>query len=111
VARFGPAEALERLREGIRGFNERTGGVNSDTAGYHETITALYVRVIARFLNEADPRRSLDDLADALIARFGARDLPARHWSRERLFSSEARREWVEPDLAPLAEGDTPMPF
>jgi hypothetical protein len=24
------------------------------------------------------------------------------YWTRERLFSVEARRNWVEPDLAPL---------
>jgi hypothetical protein len=25
------------------------------------------------------------------------------HWSKERLFSVEARREWLEPDLQPLS--------
>jgi GNAT superfamily N-acetyltransferase len=47
VARFGEAEALERLRFGIQRLNISLGGVNSHCAGYHETITAAYVRLLA----------------------------------------------------------------
>jgi hypothetical protein len=46
--------------------------------------------------------RAIDEQATELVAALGARDLPLRHWSRERLFSVEARHGWVEPDLAPL---------
>ena len=50
VARFGPDAALERLRAGIRALNAAHGTIDSDTRGYHETITVAYVRLIARFL-------------------------------------------------------------
>jgi len=33
---------------------------------------------------------------------FGNKDWLLAYWSKERLFSVEARRAWVEPDLAPL---------
>jgi hypothetical protein len=49
-----PAAAMPGL---IRAFNESLGGVNSDTAGYHETIT----------------------LASLRAARGGIRQLPRRH--------------------------------
>jgi hypothetical protein len=96
------ADALSLLRERIRAFNVAAGGVNSDTAGYHETITCLYVRLIADFLRSVDARRGPDELADALIANYGGRELPLRYYSRERLFSVAARREWLPPALEPL---------
>jgi hypothetical protein len=103
VARFGPAEALERLRAGIRGLNAAHGNVNSDTRGYHETITRAYVRVIARFLLARPAGELLDVSVAALLASpLAARDMLARHYSRPLLFSVAARRGWVEPDLAPL---------
>jgi hypothetical protein len=39
---------------------------------------------------------------ERLLARYGARDLPLRHYSRELLTSAEARYGWVEPDLRPI---------
>src|SRR5204863_2084826 len=50
VDRYGPAEALARLRAGIRRLNDFHGTVNSATSGYHETVTAAYVRLLAAFL-------------------------------------------------------------
>lgn len=102
VLRFGEEGALAELRRCIRAFNEAHGGVNSDTAGYHETITRFYVRQIARFIAEADATRPLDDLADELVERLGARGLPLRYWSEPVLMSRAARVGWVAPDLAPL---------
>lgn len=102
VLRFGPDQALDLLRERISRYNVATGGVNTATDGYHETITRFYVWAIARFVDGADRSRREDDLADELLRTHGNRDLPLRHWSRERLFSSDARLTWVEPDVRPL---------
>jgi hypothetical protein len=33
------------------------------------------------------------------------KSLPFRHWSRERIFASDARAGWVDPDLLPLPFG------
>src|SRR5262245_48589239 len=41
----------------ISRYNESVGGVNSDTAGYHDTITRAYLRGIRLFLAEADVTR------------------------------------------------------
>jgi hypothetical protein len=103
LLRFPPSEALDRLREGIRRYNEATGTANSAHAGYHETITRFYVRVIGGFIAAADRSRPADALADDLVAQLGDRALPLCHWSAERLMSPEARRGWVEPDREPLA--------
>lgn len=102
LLRHPPGAALNLLRERIRRYNAATGGINSETAGYHETITRFYVAVIAAFLQDAGRGRPVEELAEELIARYGDRDLPLRYYSRELLFSPAARLGWVEPDLGPF---------
>ena len=102
VLHFPPEVALGWLRDGITRLNEAHGTPNTDRGGYHETITRFYVAIIARFVAECDRSRLLDDLAEALIAERGHRDLPLRYYTRARLDSIAARRGWIEPDLMPL---------
>jgi hypothetical protein len=87
----------------IRRFNESVGGVNSDGEGYHETITRVFLHGVRLFLEGADLRKPLHDLVnELLLSAIGKRDWPLRFYSRERLFSVEARRHFVEPDLQAL---------
>ena len=99
---FSHQHALNLLRERIRAYNEASGVANTDHSGYHETITRLYLRAIFAFTRDADASRPFEELFVELIARHGDRDEPLRYYSRERLFCVPARREWLEPDLAPL---------
>jgi len=97
--------ALALLRERIRRYNVASGGENTSTAGYHETITRFYLYIVRRFI--AEERKEADggtlaERANRLFQRYGARDLPRRYYSEARLFSVEARASWVEPDLRPL---------
>src|SRR5262249_45835578 len=101
--RYPEGEALRRLRDGIRRYNTACGAANTESSGYHETITRFYVRVIGRFLAAAGRGCPVDELAEELIRLCGDKGLPLRHWTRERLMGSEARLGWVEPDLRPLA--------
>jgi hypothetical protein len=87
------------LRARITSYNESVGTPNTDTSGYHETITRFYVTVIDRFLAGADRTAPIDDLAGRLIADYGDRRLVLRCYSESRLFSPVARRSWVEPDI------------
>jgi hypothetical protein len=101
------ATTLRTLQARIRAYNDAVGTPNSDSSGYHETLTQLYVQALAVHRGAAahdEPfARSLQRLLDSPLAR---RDWPLRHYSRERLFSVAARRNWVEPDLLPLDAGD-----
>jgi len=93
----------EELPGLIRAFNESVGGVNSDTEGYHETITRLFLLGVRLFLVEADPKEPLHELVnELLLSPMGRRDWPLRFYSPARLFSVEARRSFVKPDLAAL---------
>ena len=100
----------EELPGIIRRFNESVGGVNSETAGYHETITRSFLYGVRLFLDDADARDPLNKLVnELLLSPMGRRDWPLRFYSRERLFSVEARISHVDPDLAALPRVATLM--
>jgi hypothetical protein len=96
-------EVDNELPDLIRRYNESVGGVNSDSEGYHETITRVFLHGVRLFLGEADRRGPLHELVnELLLSPMGRRDWPLRFYSRERLLSVEARRNFVPPDLAAL---------
>ena len=104
VHRLGAESALATLRAGIRRLNDSHGTVNSPTSGYHETITAAYVKLIEAFLATFEGSVPFDERLKALVeSPLADRSILLRYWSRERLMSTEARATWLAPDLAPLA--------
>ena len=87
----------------IRAFNESVGGVNSDSSGYHETITQASLRAAKGILDLNGPEVPLYKIANALMAtNLGNPNWLLEYWSRERLMSVAARRAWLEPDLKAL---------
>lgn len=100
---YGAADALTRLRDGIRRLNVSIGGDNTASSGYHETITAAYVTLLTEFLDACPPGLPLAGrLARLWTSPLAERDMLCSFYSRARLFSTEARAGWVDPDLAPL---------
>ncbi|MFC7537040.1 hypothetical protein ACFQPG_06625 [Sphingomonas sp. GCM10030256] len=94
---------LDTELPGIIGrFNESVGGVNSDSEGYHETITRTYLHGVRFFLREARPGALTQQVNALLLSPAGGREWPLRFYSRELLFSVEARRRFAAPDVAPL---------
>jgi hypothetical protein len=93
----------QRMPGFIRAYNEATHTPNTDTGGYHETITQASLRAARAVLNAHRPTMPLHEVMDDLMAtRLGDRDWMLTYWSRERLFSVAARRGWVEPDREPM---------
>ena len=87
----------------IRSYNKSVGGVNSDTEGYHETITRVFLHGVRLFLDEANRREPLHKLVnELLLSPMGRRDWPMRFYSPPYLFSVDARRKFVRPDVAAL---------
>lgn len=102
VDRLGQKAALEYLRGAIRRLNDSHGTVNSDTSGYHETVTWAYTILIADFL--AMTQEPLVEKVQALLAGpLAARDVLLQFYSRDRLMGVEARGGVVLPDLGALA--------
>jgi hypothetical protein len=104
VHRFGTVEALERLRENIRRLNDVHGTPNSETRGYHETITRAYVTVLAHYIVTRNAESIANSVAALLASPVAAKDYLLRYYSKDRLMSPEARAAWVEPDLGDLGD-------
>jgi len=83
-------------------FNESLGGVNDDHNGYHDSITRAFVTGVRLFLSRTAETGLSARVNALLLSDAGQRDWPLRFFSPERLFSVEARRGFIEPDLAPL---------
>ncbi len=88
------------LPEMIRAYNVAAGGVNDDVRGYHHTITMAFLIIIEGVLAEVG-RHDIVAACNAVLASPATeKDVLLRFWSREVLFSREARHGWIEPDLA-----------
>lgn len=88
----------------IRRYNESVDGINDETQGYHETITRVYLAAVRDHVNKAGPEEDLAQMVNNLLrSERGRRDWPLRFYSKERLFSVEARMNFIQPDLEPLA--------
>ncbi len=99
LTNYGKSLVVRELPGFIRAYNEATGVANTETSGYHETITQASIRAADAFL-AGTPRRSLFATCNALMASpLGKPEWLLAYWSRQRLFSVEARRSWLDPDL------------
>ncbi len=95
-----PDVAPERdLPDLIRRYNESVGGVNDATQGYHETITQVFIAAVRAHLAMTEGQRLAERVNALLLAPEGRRDWPLRFYSRDRLFSPEARLGWLGPDI------------
>lgn len=90
------------LRGIISGYNAADGGVNDDTQGYHETITRCFIRAVRLHLATTGEGTLVARVNALLVSPYGHRDWPLAYYSRAHLFSVAARRDFVEPDLAPV---------
>ena len=87
----------------IRAYNESVGRVNDDTGGYHETITLASLKAARGVLGTYPPDMPVHRIANALLStNLADPNWLLEYWSRERLMSAQARRQWVEPDLKSL---------
>ena len=84
-------EAVARVRRGIKHYNAAHGIVTTPTGGYHETLTLFWMRHVRTFLEEGrNEARALVSLANSLAGSADSR-LPLAFYTRELLFSAEAR--------------------
>ena len=99
LSRYSPDEATDIVRERITSYNETVGTANTDTSGYHETLTRFFLRGIAAHIAAHLNLPLPESLAALLASPLGDKNWPLRYYSRERLFSAPARHQWLEPNL------------
>lgn len=100
LADRGLIRAEADVPELIRAYNESVGGVNDDTQGYHHTITVFFLRRIDAFYTPYAEEGMGERATRLLASPLAAPDYPMQFYSRDRLFSVEARCAWLPPDLA-----------
>jgi hypothetical protein len=84
----------------IRRYNESVGGRNTESEGYHETITRVFLAAVRVHAAEMEGQELCARANALLLSERGRRDWPLCFYSPERLFSVEARLAFVPPDLS-----------
>lgn len=90
-------EACATIRQGLRDYLIFHGVGESK---YHETMTKAWVLAVRHFMNRKPARSSDEFLAQSAVLLDSS--VMLTHYSRERLFSDQARAAFVEPDLDPI---------
>jgi len=105
VHTLGEAAAIDKMRHCVVRHNESVGTANTDTSGYHETITVAWIKLLAGLLRNSGPMERAAFAALA-VERFEAnRNVLDRYFSFDLMRSVEARRKWIAPTLASFDQG------
>jgi len=89
--------ALMKMRDGIFNLLKSFKVDLKKEMPYHETLTIFWLRTITDFA-ESKNGALIVETCNELVEKFD-KDYPFRFYSREFLFSDEAREKFVEPDL------------
>lgn len=90
--------AVQKIRQGIQAYNVSVGGANTDTSGYHETITLFYTNLIAGYLVTAGVTALTDETIGIFLQQpFLEKNYVFEFYSNDVLLSKKARRHWVPP--------------
>jgi len=89
--------ATEKMRSGIFKLLGSFGVDLTKEMPYHETLTRFWMNTVDVF-NKENENSGLLEKANKLVSEFD-KDYPLRFYSREYLFSEEARAKFVPGDL------------
>jgi len=97
--------ATSKMRDGIFNLLKAFEVDLKKEMPYHETLTIFWLRTVADFAKSKNGA-SIVETCNELVVKFD-KDYPLRFYSREFLFSDEARKKFVESDLS-LERGQFP---
>ena len=92
-----PADSIARIRRGILAYNT---AVLGRPEMYHETVTVAYSMLVANRIRDGESWAAFETRIDDLLDKKSP--ILLRYESSDRLFSAEARKRFVEPDLQAL---------
>lgn len=96
IRRLGLEQAAEVVTNGIRRFASHHGSAER----YNDTMTRFWLRVVGIGIKR-HPELTFDELL-AAEPHLLDKNLPFKHWSRERMNRDDAKQRWIEPDLRPM---------
>ena len=104
LATHGPDNAPATFRSALQGFLIRH---RIDPAKFHETLTQAWLQAVWYFMRRfGDNASSEEFLAKSQVLHDPK--VVLTHYSRDVLFSEDARRKFVVPDLDPIPRGAAP---
>src|SRR5215469_3169213 len=86
-------QALNRMRERLQSFSAHHG-----KQGYHETITRFWIELLDGTLRQQREDVPVLGRVNAVVALY-PKEVLFDYYTRERVMSDQAKREWIEPDL------------
>jgi hypothetical protein len=98
--------AIMKLRTGLQALAVAWSAPVDEEKGYHETMTQAWVRLVHVALTGCGGAASADAFCDQQPHLLQKTRLQL-FYSRERLMTWEAKRQYVEPDLAQFHEHTT----
>src|SRR5262249_25617962 len=100
-----PEPLLGRMRDGIIRHNEAVGTANTETSGYHETLTRFWSGEICGLVRARNYASRLEAVRAAVAKFGGAPDWFRRFYSFDVLRDRRARKEWIAPDVGTRHRG------
>lgn len=100
--------AFPEMKKRIIRFNESVGTINSESSGYHETLTVFWLWAIKQFCDEKGITQFDVDAIDELLyyEPLSRRKLVEDYYSEAILLLPEARHRYIRPDEKPMKGGD-----
>ncbi|MBL7816265.1 MAG: hypothetical protein JNL70_14695 [Saprospiraceae bacterium] len=101
-------KAFPEMKKRIIYFNESVGTINSESSGYHETLTVFWLWAIKQFCELKNITQFDVDAIDELIfyEPLSRRTLVEEYYSEAILLLPEARRRFIRPDEQPMVGVD-----
>lgn len=93
LSRDGWDEGYRQIQAGLKHFAVSAGVPDK----YHETITRFWAKLVWYGINQF-PVDSVEEFVEAFPIVLDKHAM-MRHYSKDVLFSQDARQTWVEPDL------------
>ena len=97
-----PSTAHLKVREALRGYLAHHG---VDPSKYHETITRAWILAVRHFMGNSSDAASFAQFIDANPQLLDSQ-IMLGHYSKDVLFSDEARGTFVEPNVEPIPRYD-----
>jgi hypothetical protein len=105
LTNHGHEGAAATFREALLGF---LGHHEIDPSKFHETLTLAWLAAVWHFMQRLGSSSGSDDFLQKCAVLHDPK-IMMTHYSRDVLFSEEARRQFVVPDLSPIPRGAGPM--
>jgi uncharacterized protein (TIGR02246 family) len=101
LATHGLDKAVATFREALLSFLERN---KVDPGKFHETLTQAWLQAVWHFMHRFGDTANADDFLQKSAVLHDPK-IMLTHYSRDVLFSEEARKQFVTPDLDPIPRG------